>query len=304
MSTAASELPVADLRDARAVMARHARTFDAAAAWLGQPARDQIAVLYRFCRAADDLVDESRDRAAIQRWIAQAEGAAPATGPVADFLALAAQHDIPREVGVELLAGVASDLDVVRVADDAALLRYAWRVAGTVGRMCAGLFGVRDVHALRAAVDLGLAMQISNIVRDVHEDALRGRVYLPEARLRAAGITADAVVRGTADPAAVGEVVRGLVALADLYYESAQIGLSALPWRARLAVSVASRTYRAIGLQVLHELPASLTRRTVVSRARRVAWALVGAWSAVFPPPARRHNRHLHTPIRGVRGLP
>ena len=117
---------------------------------------------------------------------------------------------MPRVVR-ELLLGMISDLDVVRLQSDSELVRYCYRAAGTVGLMMCSVLGVRDLRALRHAIDLGIAMQLTNIARDVREDAEASRVYLPAERLSEYGVAPEDLVDGNADTQAVSVVVSEIV---------------------------------------------------------------------------------------------
>ncbi len=264
------------------VLKRRARTFRLAAVVLGTRCRDDAAVLYAFCRAADDAVDEglSPPQAhaaldALERGLV--DGAGPAVArAVAD---LHATRGLPLEAARDLIAGMRRDVGTVRIADDAALLGYAYLVAGTVGVMMCPLLGVTDARASRHAADLGMAMQITNICRDVAEDAERGRVYLPASRLVIAGITAEQILDGSAPRAALRQVIAGLLERGDALYRSADEGLRFLPPRARLAVLLASRLYRGIGMELLRRGADPFLGRAVVPL-RYKAWWLVVAFVA------------------------
>src|SRR5690606_23084968 len=136
----------------------------------------------------DDTVDEADDEnEARQRLVLIEEmlGGTRAPSPiVAAYIALMEAADIGLAPARDLIAGARSDLQAVRMRTDEEFLQYCYRVAGTVGLMMCGVLGVRDVGARRHAIDLGIAMQMTNICRDVLEDAKRDRVYLPEGRLR------------------------------------------------------------------------------------------------------------------------
>ncbi|MEQ1501692.1 MAG: squalene/phytoene synthase family protein, partial [Myxococcota bacterium] len=160
---------------AHGVLERHARTFSAAAALLAPDTRDEIATLYAFCRTVDDLADDGADRAGLDRVVDELDGHEPPSPLVAAMLAL----PVPVSAARQLVDGVRSDLGEVRLPDVDALIRYAYQVAGTVGLMVCPLLGVVDPVAWPFAIDLGVGMQLSNIARDVGEDAGRGRVYLP-----------------------------------------------------------------------------------------------------------------------------
>src|SRR5690606_4571262 len=160
-----------------------------------------------------------------------------------------------------------------------------------------------DARALAHAVDLGIAMQLTNICRDVAEDASRGRVYLPRCRLEAAGTSPEEIVSGRAAPAKVAAVVRDLLDLADAYYESADAGMRFIPDRARLAILVASRIYRAIGWRLRRRGGDALAGRTVVPAHEKAAWVFVAfaAWLATVLSRARReHRSELHRPLDGL----
>lgn len=259
MFRSASSSDDALVAECRAIMTRHARSFDRAASFLPPGTRDRVAVLYAFCRIVDDAVDEAPDRAsafaaieALRHELAWATTEIRPPGAVvrpvvAAFARLVSGSSAAVRAAHALCEGVASDVDPMIVADDRELLRYCYRVAGAVGVLMAPTLGVCDVRALPFAIDLGIAMQLTNICRDVAEDAGRGRVYLPAARLRLAGSSPEALLRGDADPRAVASVVCDLLALADRYYASADLGMRYIPFVGRQAILVARFLYWGIG---------------------------------------------------------
>jgi len=292
-----------EVRSSHEVMARHARSFRVASWFLAPEVRDDAAVLYAFCRAVDDAADEApslevalRDLDALERGLEDRKGG-EGEGPAVSRMVreLVARRGLPRLAAVELVEGARSDLGTVRIADDQALLRYAYLVAGTVGLMMCALLGARDERARGRAIDLGIAMQLTNICRDVKEDAEIGRVYLPARRLARAGTTQDDVLAGVAPPEAVARVVAELLELADGYYASADVGVRDLPARSRLAVLVASRIYREIGVQLRARGCDPLQGRVVVSPLRKlgcacaatVAWARITLGTATVVPSPR-----------------
>ncbi len=295
---------------ARQTLAEHGRTFAWASAWLGERQGESIALLYAFCRRVDDLVDEKpvgEARLALagaRRDVARGASEDPV---IESFLEISRDHDIDARIVEELLNGFESDLADVRIADESQLVRYAYRVAGTVGLMCARLFDVADPKAEPFAVDLGIAMQLTNIARDVREDAERDRLYLPArwltprvdpASLRQPSASAIREARSATDR---------LLALADRYYRSADHGMRALPVRSRLAVCVASRVYEAIGPRVRTQPPTAWGERAVVDPRRRLWHSLraVGSFLASSSLPGRAlrpHDPDLHRPLRGLPG--
>jgi phytoene synthase len=212
--------------------------------------REDVSLLYCVCRHLDDAIDEEPDpdraRAALAQWRAELRGQAPPRPLIAAFLAGAQRSGLPLQCAGLLLDGMESDLAGVRVADDMQLLRYAYRVSSAVGLMLAPLLGVRGKKALRRVVDLGLALQISNVLLGVGADARQGRVYLPRTRLLQAGMDWQDVLDDPSD-ARLGPVLQGLADDADRYYRSAEEGASHVPLRYRHGVVLLGRAYGSLG---------------------------------------------------------
>lgn len=293
--------PVTAPHSARALLRAKGRTFWLAAKLLPAGLKDEVAVLYAFCRVVDDAVDEAENPAAAREaalcLARELEGEAPRP-EVATFRELAVRRGLELRCARELLQGVTSDLGPVRVADDAGLLRYAYLVAGTVGAMMERLLGSTDPGARATAIELGIAMQLTNICRDVREDAVRDRVYLPASRLRAHGVDPDAVARGEVEGARLAPVVREVLALADRHYHAARAGYRFLPWRARAAVAVAARLYRQIGVNLGARQGADPLRgRVVVPTLQKLGLAALELLRlARGPSLAEPERRFLHAP--------
>jgi len=292
-------------------MQRKARTFHLASHLLPRAARDDAALVYAFCRLVDDTADESTDpvaaAAALDRLHRELLRASSPRPLVEALLTASARIELPLGAAVELIEGVRTDLGPVRIADDAELLRYCYRVASTVGLMMCAVLGVRHRDAHPFAVDLGIAMQLTNIARDVAEDTALDRVYLPASRLRAAGVEPDALVAGAAGRRAVCTVVAGVLDLADVYYRSADDGMRDIPWNARQAILVASRVYRAIGVGLRRRSCDALAGRTVVPWTGKLAWSsralIAGLHPRILGVGARRdHDPALHRALRGLPG--
>jgi phytoene synthase len=293
------------------LMARKARTFYWASLFLPARRRADAAIVYAFCRTADDTADEARDaRAAglaLDRLRAEVRGDLPPRPLIAAFRGVAARLDLPLASAVELIEGVRSDLGNVRISDDDELIRYCYRVASTVGLLMCGVLGVRSRQALPHALDLGVAMQLTNIVRDVAEDATLGRIYLPLNRLSEAGADAGELLAGRADRRAVARVVADVLDLADRYYRSADAGMRDIPWRPRQAILVASRTYRAIGQRLRRRGCDALAGRTVVPWQEKLLWGSRALAAGAMPGMlgiTRRpaHDSALHRMLRGMPG--
>lgn len=305
MSAAVAPLVIAD---SRAVLAKHARSFRWAAAFLPQDAADDAAVVYAFCRLVDDTADEAVSHETALSGLDALEGElvgqqAP-RALVRGFLDLAARRKLALEASRELIRGVRSDLLSVRIQDEGELIRYAYQVAGTVGLMMCPILGVTEGMPQAHAIDLGIAMQITNICRDVAEDAGRGRIYVPATLLRAEGIDPEGLIQGEVDRVALSRVIRGMLATADRYYASGQAGLGFIPARARLAIAVAARIYGAIGHKLLREGADPLRGRTVVGAPEKALRTAQGLGDLVYSSftTGSPHDAGLHLALGDLPG--
>lgn len=273
------EIDPADLAACRALLNGGSRSFYAASLLLPGRVRRPATALYAFCRVADDLIDRGDAATALAVLHRRLDGLyAGHPSSCAEDRALAAvvrQHRIPRLLLDRLLEGFAWDADGRRYDDLVALEAYAARVAGTVGAIMAILMGVHDPAVLARACDLGVAMQLTNIARDVGEDARAGRLYLPLSWLRAEGMDAAAFLREPVASPALSRVVGRLLGAADVLYTRADTGIAALPLACRPGIGAARRLYAAIGQQVLRRGGDSVTSRARVARGHKLRLALV-----------------------------
>ncbi|MBT8494200.1 MAG: phytoene/squalene synthase family protein [Deltaproteobacteria bacterium] len=246
------------IRQCRATLARGSKSFALAGKLLPQPARDYAAVVYTWCRRADDAVDDADpgdQPAALAQLQTELDLIYSSARPTE--VTLAAFQDVVRATGIpelyprELLAGMAMDVAQTRYQTIDDLLLYCYRVASTVGLMMCHVMGLSDCRALDNAAHLGIAMQLTNICRDVAEDWTLGRLYIPEELLEKHGAGELRDQLGKPMPAdaqpALATAVRELLSLADRYYQSGDAGLPALPWRCALAIRAARNIYAAIG---------------------------------------------------------
>lgn len=279
------ELHDDDLAACLDVLRRNSRTFHAASRLLPARVRGPACVLYTFCRVADDAVDLHGGRggaiAALERRLDRAYAGGQDERALGAVLGA---HGIPRLLPQRLLEGLAWDATGRRYDGIDELLDYAARVAGTVGAMMSLLMGARSAAALARACDLGVAMQLSNIARDVAEDAAAGRLYLPRDWMREAGIDPESWLRQPRFDAALGRVVQRLLALADALYARAGAGVALLPLDCRPGIQAARKLYAAIGHEVLRRGHAAMAGRAVVPRGRQFALLVVALAS---PWPAR-----------------
>jgi phytoene synthase len=295
----------ADLDACRALLRQHARSFHAASLLLPRPVRDPASVLYAFCRVADDAVDVDGGRHDVvddlRARLALAYAGTPRATPIDRALArVVAQHSIPRLLPERLLEGLAWDAEGrdYETLDD--LQDYASRVAGAVGAMMAVLMGVRSASGLARACDLGVAMQLSNIARDVAEDAALGRLYLPRAWMREGGLDPADWLARPRPSAALERVVGRLLAEADRLYARAAAGTVELPFSCRPGINAARLLYAAIGHGVARAGSAAMQRRVRVS-SREKAWLLVRAVASPWPIARGRHAPALPANLALVR---
>ena len=232
---------------------RHgSRSFHAASKLLPRKLRDPALALYAFCRLADDAVDLQPAKAdavlRLHERLDLAYDGRPRNAP-ADraFAAIIADYDMPRALPEALLEGLAWDAMEKRYASLSELRSYSARVASAVGAMMCVLMRVRDRDALARACDLGVAMQLTNIARDVGEDAREGRLYIPTGWLQEAGLTPDAFLAAPRMSDAVHGVVDRLLREADALYVRSEAGIGALPATCRPGIFAARYIYAGIG---------------------------------------------------------
>jgi phytoene synthase len=269
----------------RAAIADGSRSFHLASKLMPRPCREPAYALYAFCRLADDAVDLSAGKAAALARLRARLDAAYARCPFdhpADraFADMAWRYAMPRALPEALIEGLAWDAEGRRYADLSGVRAYGARVAGAVGAMMTVLMGPRAPWVLARACDLGVAMQLTNIARDVGEDARAGRLYLPTDWLRAEGIDPDGFLAEPRFTPALGGVVAALLAEAERLYDRAAWGVGGLPRGGRAAIRAARLLYREIGREVARRGFDSVSGRAVVPGAtkRRLLAAAVVGW--------------------------
>ena len=260
----------------RALLKGGSRTFHAASKVLPRKVSDPAIALYAFCRLADDAVDLGSDRGAAVARLRERLDRAYRGQPVnlaADrvFADVVAKFGIPRELPEALLDGLAWDAEIRRYATLQDLSAYAARVAGSVGAMMTLVMGQRTPEIVARACDLGVAMQLTNIARDVGEDARAGRLYLPLQWLREAGIDPDAWLAKPVFTPEIAAIVQRLLDAADALYDRATLGIAHLPLACRPGIYAARALYAEIGRELERGGLDSIARRAVVSTNRKLA---------------------------------
>lgn len=249
--------PQAGLSDPQAVMDHHAKSFSWAAKFLSSKARSDAALLYAFARTADDYADEEHLGSVQER--AQALGLlrSQALDNSLHTNSLAGQtgqmlrrHGVPDAVLAVLMDSLQSDAGPRQLQSTEDLLHFAYGVAGTVGQMMRPLLGA-PCKADAYAIALGVGMQLTNIARDVVEDAQRGRCYIPAQW--GVGLQLLATPQNTTQRGQAFAALRRLLSLADDFYAFAHTGISSIPRHNRRAIRIASALYQAIGHKILHQ---------------------------------------------------
>lgn len=308
--------------DARALqaLATGGRSFYWASHFLGRKTAHDAAHLYRFCRTLDDLADGDLPDGPARLSAINAQLDALAAGDkdtsldpaLSDFMPTLNACSVPIRPIQHLLDGLLFDQQDVALKTNHDLIKYAYQVAGTVGLLMCPVLGCQNRQAFSFAVDMGIAMQLTNIARDVQEDAEMGRRYLPGdwvGNLSAASISALPRQSGTSETASeiAPEIVRvtaaidRLLLLAEGYYQSGMKGLVYLPPRAHIAIAVAANVYREIG-QKLRRRQLDWTQGRTVTNGMEKAVASFGAFSSLPARIGRKkpvYQADLHSALQG-----
>lgn len=269
----------ADLDNCTASIRHGSKSFHIASLLLPRHTRQAAHALYAFCRHSDDLIDDqARQPDALDRLRDRLdrlyEGVPYNHACDRAFARIVHQHAIAKAIPLALLDGFAMDMESRRFHTMAEVKDYAARVASTVGLMMSLVMNEGDVWTLARAADLGLAMQLTNIARDVGEDARNGRLYLPLDWLREAGIDADAFLAAPRFTPALGQVVRRLLMVADHHYQLGHTGIVRLPADCRHAIRTAALTYQDIGRSIARNGFDSVSFRARTTLARKLVLVL------------------------------
>jgi phytoene synthase len=228
----------------------NSKTFYFASIFLGNSIAKEAARLYQFCRMIDDIADNTHDNSLAIKEINLFKHDLQnnfSTHPViSDLLDLIRDQQLDHEAIGSLLTGILSDLSIVRIQNEDELLEYCYKVAGTVGVLMCPILGVKDSSAHSFAADLGIAMQLTNICRDIKEDAINNRIYIPRVLINTdnSRLLIDAPEKSGVDARSS---CAKLLKLADKYYKRSEYGLAYLPIRSKICVLIAGRSYREIG---------------------------------------------------------
>ncbi len=301
MSSASLSRQALALAQADSVLSQKGRSFYWASKLLKAEHAARATRLYSLCRYLDDLADEATSPTLARAALDDVKSAVmrrQASHPVVqDGILLMEECRIRPLVVCQLIDGVRSDLETVAITNLDELLAYCYQVAGTVGLMMCSVLGTENAAAMPHAVDLGIAMQLTNICRDVQADAVAGRRYLP------AAMVGDVLPAALIQPAValqpqLQDCLHQLLAIAERYYRSGEMGLSYLPVGARAGILTAARIYREIGAGLAQRQYQFWLGRVVVSPARKASVTAKLLLRAPLTPsfwrPTQLHQPALH----------
>jgi phytoene synthase len=269
-------LAQSDMLACREMIKEGSHTFHAASKVLPRRISDPAIALYAFCRVADDAVDLGLDRAAavevlkdrLDRACRGVPRAYPSDRAFADVVA---RFSIPPAIPEALIEGLEWDAQGRRFDTLSDLYSYCARVAGTVGVMMTLVMGQRKPDIVARACDLGCAMQLTNIARDIGEDARNGRIYMPLSWMREAGLDPETWLANPKFTPEIASIVKRLIDTADALYDRATLGIANLPRSCRPGIFAARALYAEIGREVERSGLDSVSSRAVVSTGRKLA---------------------------------
>lgn len=267
-----------DMEYCREAIRHGSLSFHAASRLLPAKVRDPALALYAFCRLADDEVDLSREKKAAVADLSERlelvyAGRPRNAAPDRALSSVIETFEMPRALPEALLEGLAWDAEERRYRSLSELCDYSARVASAVGVMMCVLMRVRDRHALARAADLGVAMQLTNIARDVGEDALEGRLYLPMEWLEQSGIDPEAFLAAPKPTKAVRAMVKNLLIEAERLYVRSEAGIGALPLACRPGIFAARFIYAGIGARLRAMGHNSIGARAYTTKAQKAGLA-------------------------------
>jgi phytoene synthase len=225
--------------------------------WAGKFLKKEIfydcSILYAFCRVVDNLVDEkSNSKNNIKNFIKDYQSKNSKNLVINKFKKIEAKYKIPKKYVQDLLYGVSLDTKPVKIKTTQELLKYSYYVAGTVGAMMAYIFNTTNSKAIKCAINLGIAMQLTNISRDVVKDAYLQRIYIPENFLKE-NITVKNIINNNFNKKKLFFSIKKIILLAEKYYISGNSGIRFLPRTTKFSIFLASKIYQGIGKKILND---------------------------------------------------
>ena len=258
---------------------KHGKSFYWASFFLPKRNKDAATKLYSICRFFDDLADDNNED---QTKILTGEFKKicdDLSHPINEFFT---SHNLSIKILGDLVDGLVKDQTDVRIKNEKELIQYAYQVAGTVGLMMSPLIMVNNNKANKHAIDLGIAMQLTNIARDIYEDALMNRIYLPQDWISNTNISELTDISSNKDLIQIKSAIKRLILLSETYYKNGFAGMRYIPLKTRLAIFFAAKIYRAIGQKIKKNKYEYSYKRIYVSTIEKLFITVVSIPEFVF----------------------
>ncbi len=269
------------------IIYNNSKTFFWASIFLPKNILNKVINIYSFCRTYDDIVDEGF--------------------PITNLQDAKKLEEIIKSYGItqnlidELISGINSDVNFKRYKNNDELLRYCYKVAGVVGLMMSQALEIRNLEAKYFAIDLGIAMQLTNIARDISQDYDKNRIYLPEDT----GISEDIISNMNQDnKIKIEKSVNDLLIKADIFYNSSLNGLRYIPIKSRISILIALRIYQAIGHKIKRTGTKFLKENIYITVKEKIFLVIKSIIEFliffILPAHRKKHNKYLHEPLSGL----
>jgi len=269
------------------IIYENSKSFYWASKFLPKEILKKVINIYAFCRLQDDLVDEGikiKDSSELK-----------------ELENIIKSYGVSKNIILNLMEGINSDKNFKRFKDNSELLRYCYKVAGVVGLMMIKALDIKQSEAKYFAIDLGMAMQLTNISRDIMQDYKKNRIYIPENT----GINKDIISNMTSEnEKKIKKVVNQIILKSEIYYKSSLNGMRYIPIRSRLAILVSLRIYQGIGIKIIKTEKKFIHENLYVTNIEKtliVAKALIEFLIFfIFPIYKKKHNIYLHESLEGL----
>jgi phytoene synthase len=229
----------------------YGKSFYWAGKFLEKEVFEDCSTLYAFCRVIDNLVDKkSNSKTNVKKFIKDYQSQNSKIQVNKEFKKIETKYQIPKRYINDLFYGINLDTKTVKIKSTKEIIKYSYYVAGTVGAMMSYIFQTSKPQAIKHAINLGIAMQLTNISRDVLKDAYLNRIYLPENMLNEE-ITANDIIKKKFNKKHLFLVIKKIIFLSEKYYDNGNIGIKYLPKKVKFPIFLASSLYRGIGKKII-----------------------------------------------------
>ncbi len=276
------------INDRKLTLKYRAKTFYFASLFLPKKIKKDIECLYIFCRYLDDLGDDSnlsktnsfKKLKIIKKEILKKKSTFPA---VRNFIDLMIKHEINKSIPIELINGIEYDLkEEVNIETFEQLIKYCYQVAGTVGFMFCKIIKVKDKKQILGGIQLGIAMQLTNISRDVVEDLKMNRIYIPKSMRSYKNKDKQKILNDKIIKKKISNDLLVLLNQADLFYQNAWNSIKVLKKKYGIPISLAAELYRKIGKKIAHKNGNIWNERIYVSLIEKIYFSLVAVYKLYF----------------------